>query len=115
MVVKTGPKLHVTHDITIQLMDMEEFWALLPATCVGIKAERTELRTKTCSGCTSRHTVSGLHNKIWNRVCISIAAQQEPDTLTKLADLITAKRGYRPVPIEVYYKDETGHLIKLSF
>lgn len=115
MGIKTGPKFQITHDTMWQLIVMSEFWALLPATCVGIKDEWLETQTKKCSGCTSQRSIAGFHSKIWNRIAVSIAMEQEPDTLTKLADLITAKRGYRPTPIEVYYKDETGHLIKLSF
>ena len=117
MGVKTGPKLVVDHMITYQLLGMPEFWDVLPGLLDDLRGLGTEAHGKalqiamgkSCGGCTSiKSAIQPAHNAVWAR--IAAVVNQDP-----FVDLITAKRGYRPSPIEVYYRDEGGatHALRL--
>jgi len=116
--LKPGPKLVIDHMITYQLLGMDEFWAALPRELADIREAGREAHAKalqiamgkTCAGCTSiKSAVGPVHNLIWSRLVASAAPTHE------IVDLISAKRGYRPRPISIYFKDETGkvHLLTL--
>lgn len=117
MGIKTGPKLVVDHMITYQLLGMPEFWDVMPGLLDDLRTTGEEACRKalhiamgqTCGGCsTIRQAVLPAHNLVWARIA------ECPDA-SPFVSLITAKRGYRPSPVEVYYKDEAGatHALRL--
>ena len=117
MGVKTGPRLVVDHMITYQLLGMQDFWDLMPGVFDDLWPLFGECRDKAtkvamgqgCGGCTSvKSAMTPAHNALWSRVALL------PDP-SPVVDFIAAKRGYRPSPVEVYYRDEAGatHALRL--
>lgn len=118
MGVKTGPKLVIDHMITYQLIGMDEFWAALPPELSGLRDAGREAHRKAvlaatgqaCAGCSSiKSAVGPIHDAVW-RGLVDAAAPMHG-----IVDLVTAKRGYRPGPIEVYYKSAEGYPARLRF
>lgn len=118
---KDGPKLVIDHLITHQLIAMDGFWAAAPPGMIddllplakecGEKALKIAMG-QTCAGCNSlKGAIQPIHNALWARVAKGQELGIEPgDILT----FIAAKRGYRPRPVEVYYKDEAGFQHRLT-
>lgn len=115
MGVKTGPKLVVDYNLTYQLACMDDFWAagtdelrdtLLQDAKDAVAKASAAASGQPCVGCTTlKAAVLPLHNKLWAWVASAIDVGVSVDWLI---DFITAKRGYRPSPIEVYYKSSNG-------
>lgn len=120
-VTKDGPKLVIDHLITHQLIGMDGFWAAAPPGMIDdLIPLAQECSTKalaiamgqTCAGCTSLKTaIQPIHTALWERVA---KAQKLGVEVGGLTDFIAAKRGYRPRPVEVYYKDDAGFQHKLT-
>lgn len=116
MGVKTGPRLLVDYLITHQLVGMAGFWAAVPADVeaeLRVQAEAAcQVATdaamgKACAGCgTIRTVMTPIHNALWTRLGELHAAL--PEALAPVVAFLASKRGYRPTPIDVYYKDVAG-------
>lgn len=120
-VTKDGPKLVVDCLITHQLILMPAFWDAVPpgvremkGRADGAAAVASDIAMgKACAGCTSlRQALSPIHSEIWQHV--DLLHEAAPDAVQELVDLIARKRGYRPRPIEVYYKDSAGETHRLT-
>lgn len=120
-VTKDGPRLVVDTLITHQLILMPEFWAAAPPG-VGEMKGRADGAAKvaheiamgrTCAGCTSlRQALTPIHCEIWQHLDLLHAVS--PEAVQPVVDVIAAKRGYRPRPIEVYYKDAAERTHRLA-
>jgi hypothetical protein len=120
-VTKDGPPLVIDHMITYQLIAMDGFWAAAPpgvlddllplARECSAKALKIAMG-EGCTGCSSLKTaVQPIHTALWGRVAKAVELGVGADGLV---DFIAAKRGYRPRPVEVYYKDEAGFQHRLT-
>lgn len=110
-----GPKLVVDYNVTYQLACMDDFWAACPAELrdtllddakVAVANAAAAAAGRPCVGCTTlKAAILPLHNKLWAWVGKAIEVNLSTDWLVAF---VAGKRGYRPTPIEVYYKSANG-------
>jgi hypothetical protein len=115
MGMKSGPKLVVDYNVTYQLVCMDDFWhagtqelkdELFADAKDGVQKAQAAAAGQSCTGCTTlKAAITPLHNKLWTWIAKAVEVGVSVDWLV---DFITSKRGYRPSPIEVYYRCSTG-------
>jgi hypothetical protein len=120
-VTRDGPKFVIDALITHQLLLMPEFWAAAPPGVQEMKADADAAAKlasdvaagKACAGCTSvRAALTPIHSRIWGH--LDLLHEVSPEAVQPVVDVIAAKRGYRPRPVEVYYKDVAGQTHRLT-
>ena len=118
---KDGPPLVLDCLLTRQLIAMNDFWEAAPPGLLedlkpmAVEAADTALKIamgQKCAGCTSlRAALTPVHNALWGRVA---RAREHGIDLGGVVDFVSAKRGYRPRPLTVYYKDDAGFQHQLT-
>ena len=123
---RIGRKLVIDHNILYQLLLDELIWELVPE--IGYLKEELEnshhfalerlLKPREvssgCSGCTSLKT--SMRPAMQAIGCFVADAQKnEPERLHNLITFITQKKGERPSPIVIRYKDADGKITALEF
>lgn len=114
-----GPKLVIDYLLSYQLFQLPEFWAGVPSDVVdaALRAEVDAALGKalqaamgsSCSGCTALHIVMRVvHTKVWKAI-----ASAGPTVTDAVVAVVVSKRGYRPKPIVVYYKGDSGKAERL--
>lgn len=122
--LKEGPQFVIDVMVTYQLIGNPEFWeAAPPGLLDDIRDSAREAYEKalaiargdSCPGCNSiRAALTDTHNEIGRRLAGVQAVAAEWRGFDPLVDFITRKRGYRPRPIIMFYKDTNGVTAKLE-
>jgi len=121
--VKDGVKFAVDNMVLFQMLGDSFFYQALPAYCGDLqqagkaaydRVVRAALKNEddpACFGCSSLNKVIDP----WRDTLGQRLAKADAGDLEALAAYIGGKRGYRPRPIVMYYKDERGKKAILSF
>ena len=107
---RVGKPFVLTYLNTHQLIAMPDFWeASPPVFRDAFKTECTAAIAKVSpTGCcteTLGAVIRPVHDKIWDWIAQS---KDRGASIDWAIDFITLKRGYRPQPIEVYYRTVQG-------
>ena len=109
---RVGPKLVIDQFILYQLVSFPAFAEALPPGCDDLAPEADKVRKEclaiamgeTCLGCkTIKAAIQPFQDALGKR--LAVVHQTTPYLLDPLIELIRRKRGYRPTPIVMYYKD----------
>lgn len=118
----TGPELIIDHVILMQLSSMEEFYAALPAGCqdleaLGRAAYQAALKAAQNGNCAACRSLRDIMRPVQTALGQRLRAVQHADAgaLEPLAELISRKRGYRPLPLVLIYKGVDHRPATLTF
>ena len=116
--MKNGAKLILEHMILYQILSDRKFWELCPE-WVEWKDEGQAVHQKVVdevlhpsAGCKACGTVKSVMKQFLMKFTRQVADWHTTDAakLDSLVAYISKKRGYRPVPIVVNYKDAQGKI-----
>lgn len=126
MNTRVGTKLVLEHNILYQLLSDPLFWENVPEFLdlkdTGERAHHFAVERLTtpkeispgCVGCaTFKSTLAPLLKEVAERVFEWAA--NSPEKLDNLVTYITKRRGYRPNPIVMYHKDDSGQIRATEF
>jgi len=126
MNTRVGAKLVLEHNILYQLLSDPLFWENVPEFLdlkdVGERAHYFAIERLTtpkeispgCVGCaTFKSTLSPLLSEV--TAMVFEWTVNSPEKLNNLVAYITKRRGYRPSPIVMYHKDDSGQIHAIEF
>ncbi len=120
--MKQGSEFVIELMTLYQILTDPKFWTACPE-LVELQAEGQQYRERvlkevlqpsaSCGTCGTLSTVLGPY---FHKFCQHLSAkfQEDAGNLETFVDYISRKRGYRPVPILLYYKTVTGKNGKLQ-
>lgn len=120
-----GPGLIIDHMVMYQIISDDKFWSEVPAFAFMKNSSKHAVQqivsqivdskgVSDCAGCSSLRPLTVPILIVFGQH-IAQLKQDSPEALNDLVDYIASRRGYRPVPIAVYYKDEGGKSAKVEF
>jgi hypothetical protein len=121
--MKDGPPLVLDAIALFQLAADPAFFSTLPAgfsdweqSCrdayMAVVNQTVRAPASACYRCGSvSHTMSPVLSELGRRLA---SFQASGGNLEPLANLVAAKRGYRPRPLVLYYRSEDGKILSLS-
>lgn len=118
--MKTGPTLAIDHNVLFQLLQDPAFYRRVPvfhfmkdqalAVVERIVARAglpPEQREGDCAACGSLRQEIAPLQQVFVAELRKLAADA-PEALASLVDYVAARRGYRPVPVVVYFREADG-------
>jgi hypothetical protein len=126
MNTRVGTKLVLEHNILYQLLSDPLFWESVPEFLSlkdeGEKAHFFALEhlmtprevSPGCVGCTSLKATMGPILVTMAEMVVEWSSNS-PEKLENLVTYITKRRGYRPDPIVMYHKDNSGQIHAAEF
>jgi hypothetical protein len=106
--------------IFYQLLADDEFYTVVPPSLATLEEQARKARQdalnvalgKACAGCSSvRDVLMPIMDEYGRQ--LSVIHQADPEALNPLVDYISRKRGFRPTPIVLYYREVNGKTTRL--
>jgi hypothetical protein len=114
--MRSGPKLVIDHTVFYQLISSRKFYSEVPAfhfmkeqglAIAEQILQATLARETQCAGCNNlKQSVDPLF-RAFGAELYKLQADS-PEALTPLVTYISQKKGYRPMPIMLYYRTDDG-------
>ena len=117
MTQKTGPKLILEHTHLYQIIADKDFWGACPE-WVDLEKEGKKVHQEivnrmlgigdaACTGCSTLQLAIRPFQHKFSSYAVKLY-EEDISQLDSFVTYLTRKRGYRPKPIVVYYKDTDG-------